>query len=290
MGMRMRTLIVAGALVVSACGGALDGALDGENVFGTPPPTNEDGTFDIGAGDAGPVTVTADPAQTWVEVEGERYVYDAIGTIHYECLISDDRVSVSYQTGNGHDLLIQGSVLDQGWLLNLNFTVGEQTNIAYGATLPGDGSLGLGDGQLSYEGPIDRVEDRDILNPTIVDASIAVNCSVPEGEPMAVINGVEYVISMVGAASVVCEVSADAVTVQINRLIEDGTNLDIGVEMQDGGWFGHVAVTTPDDHYLAKDSPNPVGLTVSGSTVTYEGTFEGDVVGEVEGSVVVDCP
>lgn len=281
-------MLFASALVVGACGGALDVTLDGEDVFGTPPPTTEDGNFDIGAGEAGPVTVTADPAQTWVEVDGEGIVYNAINSIHYECLISDDRVSINYQTGGGHDLLIQGGVLDGGWLLNLTFTHGNEENVAYGATLPGDGSLGIAGDQLSYEGPVDRVENRDILNPTPVEVSIAVNCSVPDGQPTAIIDGTEYVVSMVGADRVMCEVSAEAVTVQVNRLTADGTNLDIGVEAQAGGWFGHVVVTTPDGNFVAKDSPNPAGLVVDGSTVSYQGTFEGDT-GDVEGSVVIDC-
>ena len=290
--MRSRTLLFVGALLVAACGGALDGALegavDGEDVFGTPPPTNEDGSFDTGAGEAGPVTVTTDPSQALVSIDGKQVVYSAIGTIHYECLISEDRVSINYQSDQGQDLLIQGGIIDGGWLLNVTFTVEDEGNVAYGATLPGGGSLGLGDNQLSYEGTIDKVEDRDILNPTPVDGTIAVNCSVGEGQPTAVIDGTEYVISMVGADSSVCEVSNEIVTVQINRLTDDGLNLDIGVEAQEDGWFGHVSVTTPQGNYLAKDSPNPVGLTVEGSTVTYQGTFEGDA-GDVEGSVVVNC-
>jgi len=189
---------------------------------------------------------------------------------------------------NGPSLLIQGGKLDGGWLLNLTFTV-DENDIQYGATLPGEGSLGLEDGQLSYEGPIDRVEDRDILNPTAVDAKLAVNCNQPEGQPTAMIDGTEYVVSMVGAASVECEVSDENVTVQVNRLTTDGTNIDIGVDAQDGGWFGHVSVTTPSGSYSAKDSPNPVGLTVEGSTVSYDGVFEGDS-GDVDGSLTVTCP
>ena len=98
--------------------------------------------------------------------------------------------------------------------LNLTFTT-EEDNIQYGATLPGEGTLGLEDGQLSYEGPIDRVVDRDILNPTVVDAKLAVNCSQPDNQPTAVIDGTEYVVSMVGTSSSRCEVSSDAITIQV---------------------------------------------------------------------------
>lgn len=280
-------LLAVVALLGTGCGGGLDAVVDGEDVFGTPPPTQEDGSFDVGQGEAGPVTVAADPSQAWVETDGERFVYDAIAEpVHYTCEITDERVSINFQF-NGPSLLIQGSRMDDGWLLNLTFT-GAEDNIQYGATIPGDGALGLGDGQLSYEGPIDKVVDRDILNPTEIDAKLAVNCLAPEGQPTAVIDGTEYVVSMVGASSLRCEVSSEAVTVQINRLTAEGTNIDIGVEAQDDGWFGHVVVTTPTGSWTASDSPNP-GLTVDGSTVTYEGTFEGDA-GSVEGSVVVTCP
>ena len=283
------SFVVVLVVVLAACGGVaeLDDVIDGENAFGTPPPTNEDGSFDVGGGEAGPVTVTADPSQAWVEADGERHVYDAVEAVHYACDISDEQISINFQF-NGPSLLVQGGKLDGEWLLNLTFTV-DENDIQYGATLPGGGSLGLGDGQLSYEGPIDRVENRDITNPTVVDAKLAVNCTQPEGQPTAIIDGTEYVVSMVGSDSTTCEVTDQAVTVQVNRLTSDGTNIDIGVEAQDGGWFGHVAVTTPAGHFLAKDSPNPAGLTVDGSTVTYEGTFEGDS-GDVEGSVVVTCP
>lgn len=282
-------LLVVFAILVTACGGVaeLDDLIDSEDAFGTPPPTNEDGSFDVGGGEAGPVTVTADPSQAWVEADGERFVYDAVGAVHYTCDISDEQITMNFQF-NGPSFLIQGGQVNGEWILNMTFTV-EENNIQYGATLPGEGSLGLGDGQLSYEGPIDRVEDRDILNPTIVDAKLAVNCMQPEGQPTAVIDGTEYVVSMVGADSVTCEVSEEAVTVQVNRLTSDGTNIDIGVEAQDDGWFGHASVTTPSGRYQAKGSPNPEGLTVDGSTVSYEGTFEGDS-GDVEGSLIVTCP
>lgn len=286
---RRLVLLVVVAMLLTACGGVgeLEDLMDSEDAFGTPPPTNEDGSFDVGGGEAGPVTLTADPSQAWVEADGELFVYDAVGAVHYACDISDEQISMNFQF-NGPSFLIQGGNLDGDWILNLTFTV-EDSNIQYAATLPGEGSLGLGDGQLSYEGPIDRVENRDILNPTAVDARLAVNCTPPEGQPTAVIDGTEYVVSMVGSDSVRCEISDEAVTVQVNRLTTDGTNIDIGVEAQDGGWFGHVAVTTPSGHFLAKDSPNPAGLTVDGSTASYEGTFEGDS-GDVEGSLVVTCP
>ncbi len=284
-------LLFAVSVVLAACGGSdggLGGVIDGEDVFGTPPPTNEDGSFDIGAGEAGPVTVTAEPSQAWVEVDGQRFVYDALGdTVHYACEIFEDQIRLNFQF-NGPSFLIQGGKLDGGWLLNMTFTV-DENNVQYGATLPGEGSLGLDGQQLSYEGPIDKVVDRDILNPEVMDGKLAVNCAPPEGEPTAVIDGTEYVVSMVGASSTRCEVSSEAVTVQINRLTEDGTNIDIGVEAQDGGWFGHVVVATPDGNFTSTDSPNPTGLSVNGQTVTYEGTFSAGA-GEVEGSVTVTCP
>jgi hypothetical protein len=287
--MKRRILLLVGAMFVAACGGIadLDDLADGEEVFGTPPPTNEDGGFDVGGGEAGPVTVTAEPSQAWVEADGERFVYEAIGAVHYSCDISDEQITMNFQT-NGPSFLIQGGKLDGEWILNLTFTV-DENDIQYGATLPGDGSLGLEDGQLSYEGPIDRIENRDVMNPTVVDAKLAVNCLQPEGQPTAVIDGTEYVVSMVGADSVRCEVSDEAVIVEVNRLTSDDMNIDIGVESQEDGWFGHVSVSTPDGRFGAKDAPNPVGLTVDGSTVSYEGTFEGDS-GDVEGSLVVTCP
>lgn len=288
--MRRLVLLVVGALIVSACGGGLgelDEAVDGGDVFDTPSATNEDGGFDTGGGEAGPVTLTADPSKAYVEADGERFEYDAVGAVHYSCEIDDEQVRINFQF-NGPSLLIQGSKLEGEWTLNLTATV-EDNDIQYDATLPGEGSLGLDDGQLSYEGPIDRVENRDITNPTVVDAKLAVNCMQPEGQPTVVIDGTEYVVSMIGADSVRCEVSDEAVIVQVNRLTSDDTNIDIGVEAQEGGWFGHVSVTTPSGRFGAKGAPNPVGLTVDGSTVTYEGTFEGDS-GDVEGSLVLTCP
>ena len=287
--MRLQFLLVVFALFVASCGGdlaELDEAFDGGDISGTSA-SDEDRSFDAGGGEAGPVTVTADPSKAFVEADGQRFAYDAIGAVHYSCEITDEQVRINFQF-NGPSLLIQGSKLEGEWILNLTATV-EDNDIQYGATLPGEGSLGLENGQLSYEGPIDRVENRDIMNPTVVDAKVAVNCTQPEGRPTAVIDGTEYVVSMIGADSVRCEVSDEAVVVQVNRLTSDDMNIDIGVEAREDGWLGHVSVTTPSGRFGAKGAPDINGLTVDGSTVSYEGTFEGDS-GDVDGSLVVTCP
>ena len=145
-----------------------------------------------GPDQAGPVTVTADPTTAWVEVEGQRFEFQVPGSVHHRCSIGDDRVAINYQQTETGDLLIQGSDMGDGWLLNLTVAAGD-SNVQYGAVLPGDGSLGMDGTSLELRGSgWTAVEDYDIMNATEVDMRLAVNCAPPGDGIEVILGGTEY--------------------------------------------------------------------------------------------------
>jgi hypothetical protein len=200
-------------------------------------------------------------------------------------------VTINYQQTETGDLLIQGQDLGDGWLLSLTF-VPLGSNVSYGATLPGDGSLGIDGTSLSYEGPADRVEDFDIVNATEADISLAVNCTPPGDGVTATVGGTEYRVHFSG--SVTCEITDEMIDVTIGDARALGGSLDAELQMsaiRDGdGWFGVATVRTADGtSYTSNVSAEGDMPTVDGSTISYDGTFSSDA-GDVDGSVSFTCP
>jgi hypothetical protein len=201
-------------------------------------------------------------------------------------------VGINYQQTETGDLLIQGQNLGDGWLLSLTFVPGD-SNVSYGATLPGDGSLGLDGTSLSYEGPADRVEDRDILNATEVDMSLAVNCTPPGDGITASVGGTEYQVQFSG--SVTCEITDERIEVSIGDARALGGSLDAELQMSairdlDGEWAGVATVRTADGtSYTSDMSAEGDVPTVDGSTISYDGTFNSDA-GDADGSMSFTCP
>ncbi|MGB7861361.1 MAG: hypothetical protein WBM90_12760 [Acidimicrobiia bacterium] len=287
------------ALVVSACGGGGgDDSGLGDDVFGgigdaAGENQDSDGGGGVpGAGEAGPVTGTADPTTAWVEVEGQRFEFEVPGSVHHQCIIGEERVTINYQETETGSLLIQGQNLGDGWLLSLTVAAGG-SNVSYGGSLPGDGSLGIDGSSLSYEGPADRVEDYDIVNATEVDISLAVNCTPPGDGITATVGGTEYQVQFSG--SVRCEITDEMIEVAIGDARAQGGALDAELQMGairdgDGEWFGSATVRTADGtSYTSEMSAEGDLPTVDGLTISYEGTFSSDA-GDVDGSVSFSCP
>ncbi len=283
-------------LVVSACGGGsgdepglgevFDGIGDaaGEN-------DNDGGGGIPGAGEAGAVTVTADPSVARVEVDGQTIEFTVPGSVHHSCYIDEDRVSINYQQTESGDLLIQGQNLGDGWLLNLT-VVPLDSNIQYGASLPGNGNLGIDGEALSYEGPVDKVEDRDIANASQVDVELAVNCEAPGDGIQVALGGTEYDVRFSG--SVICEFGDEAIDVSLGDARAFGgaqdAELQFNVIKTEDGWFGVASVRTADSSsYRSEVTAEATQPTIDGMTISYEGVFSSDA-GDVDGSMSFTCP
>lgn len=211
------------------------------------------------------------------------------GGVHYACEIGADQIRINFQNNAGNNLTVGGGQSADRWLLNLGFESGDGGNVGYSAILPQSGSLGIDDNGLSYEGPLERVEDFDLANATVVDAKVAVNCSSPGGEPTAIVGGTEYVIPFSEAQSITCDVTDEAINVKINRLGLDGTQLMISAQYDGTNWNGSAAVQTPDGNFSAPFTSDVEGPVADGSAVSFEGTFGSDG-GDVEGAITVTCP
>jgi hypothetical protein len=187
--------LCAAAVFVTACGGGDDSdatsaagdvgdAADDtdENVFddvGDAADEFESGASSFEVLDA--PTVTADPGGAVVEVDGQRFEYQLAGSISPTCEVSPEYVQVNIQSADGYSMSLVVSKATGSWTGSLT-AVGEDTNIAYGSGF-GGGRVGIGDNAVSYEGPIDKVVDRDIMNPETMNGTVAVNCDAPGGDP-----------------------------------------------------------------------------------------------------------
>jgi hypothetical protein len=305
---RVRLWAGIATLVVAGCSGGAEAPDLNEGGAGDSQPTTGDtgaggdgGTSGDGGGGVtiGAATLTTDPGTAWAEVDGGRLEYAASGGVAYECTIADDRVIVNFQTADGHDLLVQGAPQGGTWILNLNFRPGQGDDVGYGTTSTrGDGTFGIGGGALSYEGSVDRIEGVDIANATKVDAKVAVNCAPAGGgdsaggggDPTATIGGQAYEFALSGAQSVTCEVAPEGVTVRINRLALDNTQLEIDGRQDGDRWIGAVVVYTADGQYVSPFPQDGTGLTISGSSVDYAGTFKAPDGSELDGTAAATCP
>lgn len=296
------SLIVLG-LVMAACGGDDD---PGQSPFGVPTrddqPTetndndgangdNEGGQD--GSGEAGELTVTTDPGSATVVVDGETIDYVlGSGSIHYTCDIGQEVIVVNFQTGDGHDLLIQGALQPTGWVATINFkSADDENNAQYGATIPTNAdAFGLGDNALSFEGTVSRMEDFDPSTTEDLPATIAVNCGSAGGDPMATIGGEDFVFPLSGAQSVTCDVADDAFEVRINRLAIDDLQLEAQGRQDGDNWVGAMVVYAGEERFTSPLPQDGAGIEIDGSTLTYSGTFESADGQESEGSLTVTCP
>jgi hypothetical protein len=293
---RVRLWAVVGTLVIAGCGGGGSGAetpAGGDGGGGDAQPTaGEQNGEDRSGATVGAATLTADPSSAWAEVDGGRLEYRASGGIAFECTVADDRVIVNFQSGDGHDLLLQGSNQTGSWILSLTFKPGDK-QIQYGAsTVSGAGSFGISDGTVSYEGKVDRIEDFDLANATEVDARVAINCASAAGggDPTATVGGQEYLFALSGAQSVTCEVAPERVEIRIDRLGIDDTQLEIDGRQEGDRWIGAAVVYTSDGSFTSTFLEDGTGLTIDGSSVEYAGTFKGPDGGELDGTASVTCP
>jgi hypothetical protein len=283
-------------ILVAACGGGVADDL-GEEVFGGIDPSSDTSGSDQGQGtsgsaEAGPVTQTADPSTGWVEVDGQRFDFEAFGSTHFRCEILPDRITINFQqTTTGNDFTFQGSIVDGGWLGSFTFSpTVEDKQVSYGATLGSDpGTLGIGEQAISYEGTLRRVEDFDIVNAQDTQATIAVNCAAPGGEPSVDIGGQSFAFPLSGAQSLACAISDEGVEVMISHSSPESLQLQIDVRDNGGQLLGGVFVTSGDDHYDSIIPADGTGLVIDGNSLTYVGTFSTPSGEEAEGSASVVC-
>ena len=285
----------------AACGGDDGGSSDGDFGFddihggdggdGGDAGADDDGS---GSGDAGSAVVIgtpslmADPGSAFVEFGGgERFDYVSSGSIYLECTVSDAQVAVNFQTPDGHDLLVRGAPQSDAWFVTTTFA-SRDDNATYSAeSIAGDGTFTIGDGALSYEGQVSRRLGSDRTDVEMVDARMAVNCA-GGADPTAEIGDASYTFPLMGAQSVECTVTADAVEVRINRLALEGLQLEIQATSDDGQWLGNATVYTSDGNLSSSIPADGNGLTIDGTTVTYDGTFTTDG-GDQTGTVTATC-
>jgi len=293
----LKTALLMGILIlVAGCGGG-DADDLGEKVFGGIDPSSaasgsDQGQETSGSAEVGPVTQTADPSMGWVEVDGQRFDFEAFGSTHFRCEILPDRITINFQqTATGNDLTFQGSIVDGNWLGSFTFSPSaNDKQVSYGATLGSDpGTLGIGEQAISYEGTLRRVEDFDIVNAQDTQATIAVNCAAPGGEPTVEIGGQPFTFPLSGAQSLTCAISDEGVEVMISHSSPDSIQLQIDVQDNEGQLLGGVFVTSGDDHYDSIIPADGTGLDIDGNSLTYVGTFSTPSGEEVEGSASVVC-
>lgn len=290
------------ALAVAACaGGDLDEAPDqipvtpgdAESDSGGGPVDRQTGG---NAGGVGPVTATADPGQAWVEVDGERIVFEASGSQHYTCEVQRNGFIIHYNLFEGHNLSFSASNQGDRWSGRVFFTSEGPGNVRYSAVLPGDGSLGLDEGAVSYEGTVERRQDVDPRTATDLDAKVAVNCDHGEANPTAVFGDRAITAPFSGAESLDCTVSANGHEVTVNRVGLDDKRISVEGRFDGESWLGSVSVSDGDDRYLSGIPADGAGLELDGTRVSYEGSFthtsksEPELEEEVEGTVSANCP
>jgi hypothetical protein len=308
----LASVFVGVMLFAAACGGGSDDDSDDQQAQPTAqseptattagdddvePTASADDGASSDEGSSGDVAVTAGPGQTQVDVDGQTILYESAGSIYYTCDIGSDAIQVNYQTGEGQDFLLQASRQSGDWAGSLTFKeASAEPGEGYGATLPADGDLQVGEGALSYVGTVTRTTDFGGGDSEDLEASISINCESAGGDASAEIGGETFVFPASGAQSFECEITDEnTFRVQINRLSLDGLQLTFDGRPEGDGVIGNVSIASGDDRYTATlfGSP-PEGLAVEGSTITYTGPFEHsvdrEVQGEVEGTATATCP
>lgn len=273
---------------MAACGGGDTSAPGPETADSLDSTTaSKGGTTKVGA-----PTLEADAGQAWAEVDGDRFDYEAAGSQYYECSINDKQIIVNFQTADGHDLSVTGSRISHTLNATTTFADGGGAGISYGGILTGSakGRIGIGDSQLSYEGPVNRTDRSDPTNTTSVDAKIAVNCTTSGDDPTVTVDGEAFSVPLAGAQSVTCDVAPGDVDILINRLAIDELQIQISVRTESAGLVGAVGLTTPDGSYSGTIPLDGEGFVVEGNTVTFDGSFTTPNGDEVDGTAAVTCP
>jgi hypothetical protein len=163
---------------------------------------------------------------------------------------------VNFETGDGHDLLVQAGILDGEWVTNITFSPRDD-NVRYSISAPGDGDLRVSKSTLTYVGTAEFTEiGNDLDSARDVDASIEVNCASPGGgeEASAEIGGETYVFPVSGAQSYECGIGTDNFRIVINRLGRDDIQLSLGARQDEGagGWLGNVSVVVGEVTYTRR--------------------------------------
>lgn len=290
--MRSVTAVAVGLAMVGCGGGDDDTGLPDAADGGVVDDVGDD-TEQLDGGDAafevvdGP-TVEVDPGVVVLEVDGERIEYPMAGSINLVCDVSPEYVQVNVQTPDGQSMSLLASTNSGSWTGSLNATRADDSSVAYGSTF-GGGVVGIGASSVSYEGPIDKVVDRDIMNPETLTGTVAANCDSPGGDPTAVIGTDTYTFPVTGAQSFECTVGPTEFEIRVNRLSREGLQLEMQGRDEGGRWVGAVTVYTNEGNWTAILPEDGAGLTIDGGSVAFEGAFAGPDGSEVDGSATAAC-
>lgn len=308
MGGRRTSRVAAGfaavALVAGACGGgddddSLSDLLDAAEESGDlGDPSDQtasdiDDVVDAADGSGGAIevvaapSITVDPGLAVVEVDGQTLEYRTAGSIALTCEVAPESVQVNIQTPEGQSIAVRASMTGGDWFGSI--TAGaEDSNVQYSSDMFG-GTLGIGDGAVSYSGPMIKIVDFDIVNAEDVIGTMAVNCATPGGDPSATVGGQEFVFPVSGAQSFQCMVLPEEFEIRVNRLALEGLQLEMQGRNDGTQWIGSVTVYTNDGNLSAPLPPDGAGLTIDGTSVTFDGTFTAPDGTESTGSASATC-
>jgi hypothetical protein len=290
----LATAIVAAIVALAGCGGG-----GGDEA--------EDQTFTLDTGietlDTESEPATLDPAalpgpsEARVEVDGQVYLLQASGSVHFGCEVGADQVRVNFQQTEAGDLSIQGGVLNGEWSGQVTFAPTGLDN--YGGGIRGN-EVAVGEDAMTYSGTLTYRSFSDPTTTREVEASIAVNCATGgaggAGEATAEIDGTTLTFPASGAQSYECEVTPRSVRVLVNHLALDDEQIQIDATQTAGEWLGNVYVISGSDRYNGIVPADGTGLEITGTTLTFTGTFthtsetDPSVEREVSGSASVTCP
>ncbi len=305
--------IAATCVLQAGCGGSDlgDGGLldqGADNVDSADPFDSDDDTSmlgepTVGALDAGPVTVSAEPGHAVVTVDGRTIDHTpAESGGSFTCVFTDDQINLEVRSDFG-SMILRATRTDDGWLGTFTADSDEDGWIQYSAQ-PFDGELGIDfdSDTLSYVGAAVR-QDRDAMSegdfdtPT-VDVTVAINCG---GDPARVEVGDQtFTFPLFESTSMTCLVAApDSIDIVLNSLATQNRQLQFSLRPDGEGVIGGVYIIDGDDRWNAIISTNDGsadGLSFDGSTVTFTGTFvhtsdaDPDLSEEFDGTATVTCP
>jgi hypothetical protein len=292
----LATVLVAAATALSGCGGGPEGEAAGDtSPFGTNPADTSTAESGVELANLDPSALPP-PGEARVEVDGNAYVLRASGSINFDCAAGSDEIRVNYQQTDQGDLTFQARVVNGEWLGNITFVNG---NDNYGGTLTqGGAELALGTNAVIYTGTMTHRTYSDPADTRDVEATVAVNCGTDGtgAEATAEIDGLTFAFPASGAQSYECEIAPTSVTVRINRLALENKQIEIQGSQPSGEWLGNVYVISGSDRYNAIIPADGTGLDITGTTLTFTGTFthtsetDPSVEQEVAGSAAVACP
>ncbi len=292
----LATTLVTVATALVGCGGGGDGSDGAEGGFGfeTDPAETITATESAEPASLDPSTLPP-PGQARVEVDGQVFILEAAGSVHFACDVTDDEIRINYQETESGSLTIQASPVTGEWNGSITFAAGDGN---YGGSLPGLAGLAAGPEGVVYTGTLTYRTYSDPASGRDVEGTIAVNCDTAggAGEATAEIGGLTFVFPASGADSFDCEVTPTSFEVRINRLASEDAQIEIQGSQQSGEWLGNVYVISGTDRYNGIIPQDGTGLEITGTTVTFSGTFtqtsEADpsTEQEVSGSATVTCP